>query len=115
MAKAFNSVTVDALRASLKCIKMDDSIINLLTDTFNERNILIITAYRNSKYFKPRVGIDQGDIVSPLLWRIFYDPLLCIVNKRLGLGYKLKIKTNIDVTTNMHKSEDITIGALAYA
>jgi ribonuclease HI len=33
-------------------------------------------------------GIDQGEVMSPLLWCIYYDPLLCEINKQ-ELGYNL--------------------------
>ncbi|KAG9306310.1 hypothetical protein G9A89_018193 [Geosiphon pyriformis] len=35
-------------------------------------------------------GLDQGEVFSPLLWRIFYDPLLCEVKRQESVcGYRL--------------------------
>ena len=35
------------------------------------------------------IGIDQGEVISPLLWCIYYDPLLCEIEK-LNVGYSLQ-------------------------
>ncbi|KAG9300721.1 hypothetical protein G9A89_023519 [Geosiphon pyriformis] len=35
-------------------------------------------------------GLDQGEVFSPLLWHIFYDPLLCKVKRQESVcGYRL--------------------------
>ncbi|KAG9306161.1 hypothetical protein G9A89_016065 [Geosiphon pyriformis] len=35
-------------------------------------------------------GLDQGEVFSPLLWQIFYDPLLCKVKRQESVcGYRL--------------------------
>ena len=35
------------------------------------------------------IGIDQGEVISPLLWTIYYDPLLCEVNQQSHIGYTI--------------------------
>ncbi|KAG9291556.1 hypothetical protein G9A89_021975 [Geosiphon pyriformis] len=40
--------------------------------------------------YKVLDGLDQGEVFSPLLWRIFYDPLLCEVARQNYLcGYQI--------------------------
>src|SRR5579859_2406020 len=112
MAKAFDSVSIEVLKATLTRIRMHQSIIALLTDIFKSHNMSIIIAFGNSKEFKPRVGIDQGDIISLLIWRIFYDPLLCMINERKNIGYKLTSKHEIDVKKNSAKDLKLNISAL---
>ena len=34
-------------------------------------------------------GIDQGEIISPLLWIIYYNPLFCKIENQAGLGYTM--------------------------
>ncbi|GBC18438.2 RNA-directed DNA polymerase from mobile element jockey-like [Rhizophagus irregularis DAOM 181602=DAOM 197198] len=54
--------------------------------------------------YKVLQGIDQGEVVSPLLWNIYYDPLFYHINQQSHLAYKCdttKIK-NI-----YHKDSDI--------
>ena len=47
----------------------------------------IITDFGLSPSFQVQDGIDQGDALSPLLWWIFYDPLLVAIQSTPGLGY----------------------------
>ncbi|CAG8781383.1 20896_t:CDS:1, partial [Rhizophagus irregularis] len=48
--------------------------------------------------FTSQIGIDQEEVISPLLWTIYYDPLLTEIDS-LRLGYKIEHswKTNIQV------------------
>ena len=115
MKKAFDSISTEALRASLLRIKMNPQITNLLTDTFGNRSISIITAYGNSDPFMPKVGIDQGDIISPLIWRVFYDPLLCMINNQRKLGYEMNYHVNIDPFKGECQNIKLRLGGLAYA
>lgn len=76
MAKAFDSVGMMPLKKALKHIKLPESAINFIINLFNNRKMRVITAYRLSDIFTAGDGIDQGKVISPLIWRIFYDPLL---------------------------------------
>ena len=49
------------------------------------------------------IGIDQGEVISPLLWCIYYDPLLCEIESK-QLGYNL----NHSYRKNLY-SQNITI------
>ncbi|KAG9303014.1 hypothetical protein G9A89_006231 [Geosiphon pyriformis] len=44
----------------------------------------IITDYGLTEGYCVHDGLDQGEVFSPLLWKIFYDPLLCELNDRKG-------------------------------
>ncbi|KAG9298361.1 hypothetical protein G9A89_003178 [Geosiphon pyriformis] len=41
-----------------------------------------MTDFGLSGGYKVHDGLDQGEIFSPLLWRIFYDPLLCEIDTK---------------------------------
>src|SRR5436309_15092607 len=86
MAKAFDSMGLTPLRRALIRIKVPDRTINLIIDLFEQCQICIIMAYGLTEFFTGHDGIDQGETISPLLWRIFYDPLLCQIQKRQN-GY----------------------------
>src|SRR5215212_6614869 len=101
MAKAFDSVGLVPLRRSMERIKIPAATINYLIDLFDERQISVITAYGSTEFFTGQDGIDQGETISPLLWRIFYDPLLCaiqdsgrgyIMNEHIDNSYSLETK-----------------------
>ncbi|GBB84246.1 hypothetical protein RclHR1_10880001 [Rhizophagus clarus] len=49
----------------------------------------VITAYGLTDPYDVLIGIYQGEVISPLLWCIYYDPLLCEIEQR-KLGYTLK-------------------------
>ena len=52
-------------------------------------------------------GIDQGEIMSPLLWIIYYDPLFTKIKKIKGLGYTMSHRWKSDLALN--KMEKILI------
>jgi len=92
MAKAFDSVGLTPLKKSLERIKMPDNINRFIIDLFNDRQMRIITSYGFSDTCTGEDGIDQGETISPLLWRIFYDPLLCRIQEDKTLGVTTQIK-----------------------
>ncbi|GBC53991.2 hypothetical protein RIR_jg15967.t1 [Rhizophagus irregularis DAOM 181602=DAOM 197198] len=65
------------------------------------------------KQYTTIIGIDQGEVISPLLWTIYYDPLLAEINS-LKMGYEIehcfKNEFNIinNIQTNYDKFEMIT-------
>ncbi|GBC26297.2 hypothetical protein GLOIN_2v1790829 [Rhizophagus irregularis DAOM 181602=DAOM 197198] len=65
---------------------------------FNSVGFLrIATAYGLSDGFIGNDGIDQGDALSPLLWRIFYDPLLVGIQQTKDSGYEMKVTWPNDI------------------
>ena len=48
--------------------------------------------------------IDQREVISPLVQRIFYDPLLCAVQKAENIGYKMITNWPTDLVYNKAKS-----------
>uniref|UniRef100_U9SHI2 Reverse transcriptase domain-containing protein n=1 Tax=Rhizophagus irregularis (strain DAOM 181602 / DAOM 197198 / MUCL 43194) TaxID=747089 RepID=U9SHI2_RHIID len=58
---------------------------------------LLPTAYGLSDGFIGNDGIDQGDALSPLLWRIFYDPLLVGIQQTKDSGYEMKVTWPNDI------------------
>lgn len=90
MAKAFDSVGLTPLKIALQRIKLPPNIIDFIIHIFKERKIKIITTYGLSNGFTAEDGIDQGEIISPLLWRIFYDPLLYRIQSDPKFGYTME-------------------------
>ena len=91
-AKAFDTVNLQMLHKALIRIKIPEKTTNLLLTLFQERKFQVIT---NDGLTDPIIagdGIDQGETISPLLWRIFYDPLLCKIQDNKNLGYTMQYK-----------------------
>ncbi|GBB91695.1 hypothetical protein RclHR1_19050006 [Rhizophagus clarus] len=58
----------------------------LSQNLFKDRTNQVITAYGKTTAYDVLTGIDQGEIISPILWCIYYDPLLAEINNQ-NLGY----------------------------
>lgn len=67
-------------------------IINLFTNRKNS----VFTEFGNTNQYNIKIGIDQGKVISPLLWIIYYDPLLCEIQNQ-KLGYIMKHSWKKDV------------------
>src|SRR3954470_5870485 len=75
----------------------------------------VITAYGLSLTITGQDGIDQGDGISSLLWRIFYDPLLVALQTRTDgytRGYHISVQWPSDVSkpqTWLNHSESVSV------
>ena len=66
--------------------------------------------YGLSDGFTAADGIDQGEIISPLLWRIFYDPLLYRLQFATSLGYRIQ---HVSLPKSDHR-RDLRVPCLAF-
>ena len=103
-----------AFELAMKRIKMPNSIISFINQLYKDREIRVITDKGPTEFFIAGDGIDQGEVISPLMWRIFYDPLLSRI-QQTKLGYQMKLRWPSDIKENKFKTEIATISALAYA
>ncbi|GBB93797.1 hypothetical protein RclHR1_22300004 [Rhizophagus clarus] len=62
----------------------------VLQDISKAFDSIIATAFGLSPSFQAEDGIDQGDSLSPLLWRIYYDPLLTAITALPNKGYNME-------------------------
>ena len=108
MKKAFDSVSMVALRKAFERLRFSTKLTDFIIHLYERRRFSIITEYGNTEFFEAEDGIDQGEVLSPLVWRIFYNPLLCKVQDA-KLGYKMQIKSQKIEKDKLH------IGVLAYA
>src|SRR2546429_9756829 len=91
MSKAFDSVGMVPLTFALKRIKLPQLAIDFFINLFKDHKMRIITSFGLSDEFTAKDGIDQGEVCSPLIWRIFYDPLLCRIQQDTSLGYTTSV------------------------
>lgn len=78
--KAYDSVSWESLEKVLERLRFSKTFRELIKDIFERREMQVRTAYGYTEPFKPSRGLEQGDIISPLLWLCFYDPLLTALN-----------------------------------
>ena len=91
MKKAFDSVSLRSLELVIQRIKVPRIGKKFIMALFNKRQTRIITAIGLTEPITAGDGIEQGEVISPLVWRIFYDPLLTRVQKDITLGYEIQV------------------------
>jgi hypothetical protein len=116
LSKAYNRVNVSLLRLALERLHIPYNIVNLLTDLFTDRFNNIIINNRTSNLYTVEQGIDQGEIISPLLWIIYYDPMFTKINQNKSLHVNINVEQirniynkNLDIT---HTFEIVVLGYL---
>ena len=98
MSKAYNSVNSTLLEHALTHLLLPTNIVNTLL------NILKQCHYQLGTYttLSSSNGIDKGETITPLLWRIYYDSLISYIYSNSS-GYTIKTSwfTNLkNFTTN---------------
>ena len=70
ISKAFDSIDTNMLRLAMLRLKIPSRFVDLTIDLFSNRFNSIITTFGNTSPYKVQIGIDQGEVISPLLWVI---------------------------------------------
>ncbi|GET01104.1 retrovirus-related protein [Rhizophagus clarus] len=96
MSKAYDRVNVHLLETAMARLKLPSSFIRFVLGLFTNRKNSVFTAYGNTTPYDVLTGIDQGEVISPLLWCIYFDPLLTKL-EQLQKGYKIS-----DGSTSIH-------------
>ncbi|CAB4436125.1 unnamed protein product [Rhizophagus irregularis] len=89
ISKAFDSVDLSMLRFALQRIRLPPTTVNFLISLFTKRTNRVFTAYGVTPSYRVRIGIDQGEVISPLLWVIYIDPLLTVLKNEMNDPYVL--------------------------
>lgn len=77
VSKAFDTVPREGLDQSMQRLGFPDGLRRLLLTLNSAATAQVITAHGLTEEFDVERGVRQGSILSPLLWRIFMDPVLC--------------------------------------
>ncbi|GET67343.1 RNA-directed DNA polymerase from mobile element jockey-like isoform X1 [Rhizophagus irregularis DAOM 181602=DAOM 197198] len=89
ISKAFDSVDLKMLRFALERIKLPASATKFILSLFMNRSNRVFTAHGTTPSYRVRIGIDQGEVISPLLWVIYIDPLLTVLKNEMMDPYTL--------------------------
>jgi ribonuclease HI len=114
MRKAFDSVSLIALTRAMERVKFPKDVITFVLNLYERREIFVITNFGNTSSFKAEDGIDQGEVISPLMWRIFYDPLLSRIQEK-ELGFSMEVEWPLDIQLGTVQKRRAQVGVLAYA
>ena len=88
MSKAYDSVNLELFTKSLKWISMPQNLINILTNLLTDRQNRVISNLGLTNFYSVKNGIDQGETITPLFWRIYYDSLIYKIASKFS-GYSL--------------------------
>ncbi|EXX57697.1 hypothetical protein RirG_204730 [Rhizophagus irregularis DAOM 197198w] len=113
MSKAYDRVNIFMLRKAMKRIKIPEKLCNIIIGMFQGRTNQVFTPAGLTKPFEMKTGIDQGEIISPLLWIIFYDPLLERLRKS-NLGFKISAKEQLDIYEGLTREKQLRFPACGY-
>src|SRR5215213_5991860 len=95
ISKAFDSIDTNMLQLALQRLRIPSLFIKLILSLFVNRSNRVITAHGLSDPYKVQIGIDQGEVISPLLWVIYIDPLLTVLNASNSSPYQISSPDNI--------------------
>src|SRR5438552_13244028 len=73
-------------------IKISKKAIKFIIGLFKNRKLKAITSYGLTDEIIAGDGLDQGEPISLLLWRIFYNPLLSKIQNNKELEYIMETK-----------------------
>ena len=96
LSKAYDRVDLKFLKKALERIKIPHLLIQIIINLFTNRKNSVFTEFGNTDQYDIKIGIDQEEVISPLLWIIYYDLLLCEIQSQ-GLGYIMKHSWKKDV------------------
>ncbi|GET52551.1 RNA-directed DNA polymerase from mobile element jockey-like [Rhizophagus irregularis DAOM 181602=DAOM 197198] len=111
ISKAFDSVDLTMLRFALERIRLPASAIKFILSLFTKRINSVFTAHGSTPAYRVRIGIDQGEVISPLLWVIYIDPLLTVLKHEMMDPYVLSTPSLID---SPNPSSDLKINNLVF-
>ncbi|GES73632.1 reverse transcriptase family protein [Rhizophagus clarus] len=68
LGKAYDHVNIFMLEKAIKHIKIPSNFIKIIFNLFKNRQNQVITAYGLTNPYDMLIGIDQGEVISPLLY-----------------------------------------------
>jgi hypothetical protein len=101
------------LKKAMRRIKIPEKLCNIIVGMFKGCTNQVFTLAGLTAPFDMLTGIDQGEIISPLLWIIFYDPLLSNIRKT-GLGFKISAKEYIDIYEGTYREKSLIFPGCGY-
>src|SRR3954447_22019016 len=77
------------LELAMRRLRIPQGFIKLTLNLFTNRSNRVITANGLSDPYKVKISIDQGEVISPLLWVIYINSLLVALNKNNSSPYTI--------------------------
>ncbi|GET67111.1 hypothetical protein RIR_jg35562.t3 [Rhizophagus irregularis DAOM 181602=DAOM 197198] len=114
ISKAFDSIDLNMLRLALIRLHIPSLLIKFIINLFTRRNNKIITHHGDTSGYRVRIGIDQGEIISPLLWVIYLDPLLTTLNRETRDPFILKSSALLDYSPIEYEQHNLPVSHITF-
>ncbi|GET55173.1 reverse transcriptase family protein [Rhizophagus irregularis DAOM 181602=DAOM 197198] len=114
ISKAFDSIDLNMLRLALIRLHIPSLLIKFIINLFTRRNNKIITHHGDTSGYRVRIGIDQGEIISPLLWVIYLDPLLTTLNREACDPFILKSSALLDYSSIEYEQHNLPVSHITF-
>ncbi|CAB4416056.1 unnamed protein product [Rhizophagus irregularis] len=114
ISKAFDSMDLNMLKLALERLQFPALLVRFILNLFTRRNNKIITYHGDTPRYRVRVGIDQGEIISPLLWVIYLDPLLTVLNQEASDPFILKSSALLDYSPLGFEQHSLPVSHLTF-
>ncbi|GET64215.1 RNA-directed DNA polymerase from mobile element jockey-like [Rhizophagus irregularis DAOM 181602=DAOM 197198] len=114
ISKAFDSIDLNMLRLALIRLHIPSLLIKFIINLFTRRNNKIITHHGDTPGYRVRIGIDQGEIISPLLWVIYLDPLLTTLNREACDPFNLKSSALLDYSPIDYEQHNLPVSHITF-
>jgi hypothetical protein len=107
LLKAYDRVNLDLLMLALQRLSIPSTFINITISLFKNHSNQIIFEDFLSEPYDLDIGIIQGEIISLLLWIIYYDSMFQAINETNygGLTLSISLSKNIYQQTDYHSIE----------
>src|SRR3984957_9742214 len=114
ISKAFDSVSLPMLDLAMARFKIPSLYRQLIINLFTNRTNSVLTAFDLSSPYRVKIGIDQGETISPLLWVIYYDPLLTELQSAATDPYCFSLSSLNNVLPVSHDSVSFPVSSLVF-
>ncbi|EXX64219.1 hypothetical protein RirG_144880 [Rhizophagus irregularis DAOM 197198w] len=114
ISKAYDSVLGFLLIKALERLKIPEGFVDIVEEIFYNRENRVMVQNDYTNFYEVEDGIDQGEVWSPILWRIFFEPLLDRLKKEDSWGYEIKAQEIININTGWTNIINEKINHLAF-
>lgn len=101
LSKAYDHCNISLLHFALRCINLPWNIIYIIINLFSNRTNQICLSTSLSEPYDILQGIDQGEVISPLIWILYYESMFARINQTEEVLYNTTVMKFI----NIHQPE----------
>ena len=87
ISNAFGSISQQLINDILEYIQTPSSITSYINHAYSQLKGFVYTSNWSTDQFSIERGIFQGDTLSPLIFLVAFNPILCLANSNPSLGY----------------------------